>query len=128
MGIGNTKDQNSPQEIEFFKSIKIEEIYSGGFHCLALSCKLFSIQNLDDHIIYSWGRNYDGQLGLGYKKNEIQPKEIESLKNIKIYDICVGDNHSMILSSKISFYNFKMMEESFHLDVILKDDWVMVTK
>ena len=59
--------------------------------------------DLEDGMVYSFGGNKYGELGLGYQKDEIQPKEIESFKNIKIYDICVGRCHSMVLSSKYHF-------------------------
>ena len=58
--------QNLPQEIYFKESIK-------SFHCGCYHTVLITIGNR----IYIWGSNCDGQLGLGDKKDQEEPSELE---------------------------------------------------
>ena len=72
LGIENTTDQSTIQQIPFFKNnnIKIIDIETGGAHSLAIS---------EDGEVYSWGYNKSWQLGNGNSDNQLIP--------IKIYKI-----------------------------------------
>ena len=72
LGIGNTTDQSTIQQIPFFKNnnIKIIDIETGYAHSLAIS---------EDGEVYSWGYNGSGQLGNGNNNDQSTP--------IKIYKI-----------------------------------------
>jgi len=68
--LGNTLNYLTIQKIEFFKNQKIIDIQTGWEHSIAINKK---------GEIYSWGGNYDGQIGNGNYKNQLIP--------IKIYNI-----------------------------------------
>lgn len=56
MGIGNCENSYVPTEIVELRNLKIINITGGQHHTIALTV---------DGNLYGWGRNDDGQLGLG---------------------------------------------------------------
>jgi alpha-tubulin suppressor-like RCC1 family protein len=56
--------------------------------------------------IFGFGRNSDGQLGLGDKIDRSEPVEILSLKNLEIEDIFCGLSHSIAISSTFKLLNY----------------------
>ncbi|CAD8049440.1 unnamed protein product [Paramecium sonneborni] len=61
LGIGNQENQQLPIQVEFFENMDIIDIVGGEHHTIALDC---------EGNVYSFGRNDDGQLGLGEELNE----------------------------------------------------------
>ena len=58
---------------------------------------------------YAWGRNHRGQLGIGSKENQFEPKEIENTKE-RFTKVACGYNFSLGLSAgnRVYFWgNFK---------------------
>ena len=54
-----------------------------------------------DNKLFSWGRNKNGQLGIGYlNKHKIyKPQLIDYFNNKTIVQVCCGDQHSAVLTS-----------------------------
>jgi E3 ubiquitin-protein ligase HERC2 len=50
--------------------------------------------------VYSWGSGDEGRLGHGDTKEQLLPKEISAMREVKIMAICAGGNFSMALSRK----------------------------
>ena len=76
---------------------KIEPIISGGYD--------FSMVRMPDGSLWSWGSNEEGQLGLGDKKNRINPTRIDAeIKGEEIEKILLKDQQAMILTSDGRFY------------------------
>lgn len=50
--------------------------------------------------MYSWGSGDEGRLGHGDTKEQLLPKEISAMREVKIMAICAGGNFSMALSRK----------------------------
>ena len=64
------------------------------------SKKVYSKQTF----IYGWGRNDNGELGLGSNQNIMIPTPIKSLKNKIIIAVCSGGKNSMLLSNEGKVY------------------------
>ncbi len=57
--------------------------------------------------VFSWGQNYEGQLGRGYKSDDeeyLEPKIILLLENI--IEISCGSGHSLALDSNGNVYSW----------------------
>jgi alpha-tubulin suppressor-like RCC1 family protein len=84
LGIGNNNDQDFPQPILFFKNPEEIIFISCGCEFCICVCK---------NGVFSWGRNGNGQLGIGNQINQFSPQQIESFKNPKeISSISCGND------------------------------------
>ena len=100
-------DENSSEIITSFfekKSVKIKEIQAGYIHALVLS---------EDNKCYSFGDNYLGQCGIGYRSNwnSIRPKPNEvmlpTVKNGEyVVQIACGQYHNLVLTNWNNVYSF----------------------
>ena len=87
LGLGNDIDQTRPQELPLCKDIK--SITCGYDFTIALA----SVPNK----LYVWGRNSNGELGLGYCDPQIfSPKELILCTESKIKSISCGESHTII--------------------------------
>lgn len=84
----NDPKKTIPSKIEFQDQKKITSIACGRDHCLALN---------EDGIIYSWGCNNDGQLGLNHLNSRNTPSLIV-LSNVIV--ISAGWCHSLALKKE----------------------------
>jgi len=73
LGIGRRDNVCTPTEIKEFKNIEIKMLCGGAHHSLALTS--------DGHV-YSWGKNEDGQLGVGDTYTEYSKKKQQELMDI----------------------------------------------
>jgi alpha-tubulin suppressor-like RCC1 family protein len=85
-----------PTRLEYFLGMKVEKISCGEGHCVAI----IKDQLSNGRLIWSWGNNRYGQLGLGDKSNISLPKPItflfEYTKN-KFESVSCGGFHSLCL-------------------------------
>lgn len=70
LGHGNIEDVRTPTLIEYFKDIVIAQIAAGHAHTLVLTSK---------GIVYSFGSNFVGQLGIGTTRKYNVPQQIIKL-------------------------------------------------
>ncbi|KAH7638224.1 rcc1 domain containing protein [Dermatophagoides farinae] len=82
---------NIPQQIQSLRNEHIIGIACGAFHSLALTKR---------GIIYGWGFNFWGQLGLGDNHNRFAPTILRQLQHENIVEIACGQHHSVALSRK----------------------------
>ncbi|XP_069869127.1 probable E3 ubiquitin-protein ligase HERC6 isoform X1 [Dipodomys merriami] len=90
LGTGELKEINfTPKRINALAGIKIIQVSCGNFHSLALS---------EDSQVFSWGKNSEGQLGLG-KNAPMQstPERVRSLEGIPVAQVAAGGAHSFAL-------------------------------
>ena len=82
-------------ELMNIKFVQIS-IYSSGYHTLALTAS---------GLLYSWGHNRVGQLGLGHNKLKVyEPSLVKSLSDKSIKYISAGWGHSAVLDVYNNLY------------------------
>lgn len=91
LGLNNTVCQNTPQLITGFKGAKISHVACGLYHSLALT---------ESGVVYSWGFNYNGQLGIPNVRRYPVPCIIPALQEVKITKVMCGYNFSVVVSAK----------------------------
>ncbi|XP_021046409.1 probable E3 ubiquitin-protein ligase HERC6 [Mus pahari] len=91
LGIGEFKEISfMPTKINALNGIRIIQVSCGHYHSLALS---------EDGHVFSWGRNSEGQLGLGKKFcSQAIPQKVKSLEGIPLAQVAAGGTHSFALS------------------------------
>ncbi|XP_028751081.1 probable E3 ubiquitin-protein ligase HERC6 isoform X4 [Peromyscus leucopus] len=91
LGIGEFKKINlTPTKIKALTGIKIIQVSCGHYHSLALS---------EDGQVFSWGKNSQGQLGLGKNfQSQASPQKVKYLEGIPLAQVAAGGNHSFALS------------------------------
>jgi alpha-tubulin suppressor-like RCC1 family protein len=99
LGLGNTTNQSTPQEITYFTNngINITQVTSGGNHIIFIA---------SNGKVYGVGKNSNGNLGLGDTTHRYTPVEITYFTNngINIIKIVCGLNHTMFLASDGKIY------------------------
>lgn len=94
-----SKPENKDSFLNFFHRIdffslenrKVRTISCGGEHIFAVT---------RNEIVFGWGRNDSGQLGLGYIIDQVyEPMLIRSVADITVGNIVCGDNYSAIVTS-----------------------------
>ena len=107
LGLGHTKKNASPQELILDE--KIVSVSCGGYHSVALTC--FPC------MLYVWGLNYSGQLGLGNRTSYDSPRGL--LLDEPTVSVSCGESHTMALIDTGELYywgcngNFQLGTESF---------------
>ena len=90
VGISNAPPLVTPTEMSSLSSAEVCAVYAGGYHSAA--------RTLDGEV-YTWGRNTNGQLGLGVVTSaECSPSKVTNL-GCKIKDVALGTSHSILLAS-----------------------------
>eukprot|EP00270_Netrium_digitus_P001315 TRINITY_DN1141_c0_g1_i3.p1 TRINITY_DN1141_c0_g1~~TRINITY_DN1141_c0_g1_i3.p1 ORF type:complete len:450 (+),score=87.14 TRINITY_DN1141_c0_g1_i3:152-1501(+) len=85
LGHGNSTDLFIPQPIQAFTGRTIRNIACGDCHCLAV---------MDDGEVFSWGRNQNGQLGIGNTEDALLPQVITSFKDVPVKMVAAGAEHT----------------------------------
>ncbi|XP_012274821.1 RCC1 and BTB domain-containing protein 1 [Orussus abietinus] len=70
LGIGNYVNQLNPFKVSALVGVVIDKVVCGYAHTLALS---------DEGVLYTWGGNSFGQLGIGNKANACSPIKVDTL-------------------------------------------------
>jgi E3 ubiquitin-protein ligase HERC4 len=97
IGCGSERRYHStPVKLEIFNQEKIIKISSRFNHCLALT---------NNGLVYSWGNNQYGQLGLGNNEDVNKPNLID-VPGVSFREISCGMRHSLLLSQDGSIYGF----------------------
>jgi alpha-tubulin suppressor-like RCC1 family protein len=102
LGLGHNNSELEPKKINsnaIFTAISL-----GDHHALALSSNfiwIILISFLEDGVVWSWGFNADGQLGLGHNVNQNSPQQIMTITFVAA--ISAGSSHSIALTSIADF-------------------------
>ena len=91
LGLGDTNLRSSPTEIKCLNGNFIKQACGGALHSLLLTT---------DNILYAWGSNHWGQLGVDSSnpKDRLVPTEVEFFRNIRMKEIAAGSNFSLCLT------------------------------
>jgi len=80
-----------------FTSHKIAEIVAGSYHYFAFTEK---------RMVFTWGLNINGQLGLGNNTNYSSPVKIPFFEDKTIRKLACGDFHTVAVTSNSIFIYF----------------------
>ena len=88
---------------------RITKILDEGAKFIKIACGYNHTILIDNkNQVYSFGRNNDGQLGLGYMNNRSYPERITKSpdEGAKFIKIACGDYHTLLLDDKNQVYSF----------------------
>lgn len=87
---------NVPKRVQGIGQLSIKQVSSGNDHVLMLTT---------DGKVYAWGRNYEGQLGLGENiTHATSPQEVTSLSENIVIEVAAGDYHSFVITDEGHLY------------------------
>ena len=111
-----------PLILDYFLNMKVEKISCGEAHCLAIVKDFFS----NERIIWSWGNNGLGQLGLGDKMKVSLPKPITFLfeyKKNKFENVSCGGFHSLCLIKHRDDVNWIENDFKYNICRVINEIW-----
>ncbi|XP_050205495.1 ultraviolet-B receptor UVR8 [Mercurialis annua] len=97
LGHGNSSDLFTPQPIKQLHGLKIKQIACGDSHCLAVTM---------EGLVQSWGRNQNGQLGLGTIEDSLVPQKIQAFQGVRIKMVAAGAEHTAAISEDGDLYGW----------------------
>lgn len=97
LGHGDPSDLFIPHPIRALQGLRIKQIACGDCHCLAVT-----IENK----VLSWGRNQNGELGLGTTKDSHVPQKILAFEGIRIKMVAAGAEHSVAITEDGDLYGW----------------------
>ncbi|KAK1419253.1 hypothetical protein QVD17_28417 [Tagetes erecta] len=97
LGHGNSTDFFIPQPIKALQGIRIRQIACGDSHCLAVTM---------EGEVQSWGRNQNGQLGLGTSEDSLVPQKIEAFQGINVKMVAAGAEHTVAITEDGELYGW----------------------
>ncbi|GKV00633.1 hypothetical protein SLEP1_g13298 [Rubroshorea leprosula] len=97
LGHGNSSDVFTPQPVKALHGLRIKQIACGDSHCLAVTM---------EGGVQSWGRNQNGQLGLGTTEDSLVPQKIQAFQGIAIKMVAAGAEHSAAVAEDGTLYGW----------------------
>jgi len=89
LGVGDYYTRNKPKLVRRLADKKIISIFTGARHSGAVT---------SSDVVYSWGNNLSGQLGLSSTKNRKRARPIENLNGKKIVSIVGGQDWTLAIA------------------------------
>ena len=98
LGLGDTKDRETPVLVEALADVPIARVACGKNHSAAVTAS---------GDVYAWGLNDCGQLGLGQaaSKNQTTPAKVEALSGIGVTQLSCGEYHTLALTAEGEVYS-----------------------
>lgn len=97
LGHGNSSDLFIPQPIKALGGMAIRQIACGDCHCMAIT---------GEGEVHSWGRNQNGQLGLGNNEDAHVPRKVAALQGLKVMMLAAGAEHSAAVTEEGKLYSW----------------------
>ncbi|KAL0212382.1 hypothetical protein RCL1_006008 [Eukaryota sp. TZLM3-RCL] len=94
IGAPSTSRFDTPQIISGLSSV--DSVYTGYTHYAAISSGL----------VWIWGRNSYGKLGLGHTSNSNTPVQLVLPNNVLVQKVALGRDHSLVLTEDGEVYSF----------------------
>ncbi|KAM4795005.1 RCC1 and BTB domain-containing protein 1 [Rhinophrynus dorsalis] len=95
LGLGGTGNQLTPFRVSIPQSVCIVQIVFGYAHTLGLS---------DQGVLYAWGANTHGQLGIGNKSNQLSPVKVGTNERMVEIAACHSSHTSAAKSQSGQVY------------------------
>lgn len=110
--------------IEALSVKPVEDVFTGGYHSFVKQKKKVlnkETKNKEDRsIIFAWGLNNYGQLGIGNTENTYKLQEIEKFRDMDIIDMKGGDDFTIALNRNGEVYSFGRCDDG---QLGLGEDW-----
>eukprot|EP00271_Cylindrocystis_brebissonii_P008505 TRINITY_DN22878_c0_g1_i1.p1 TRINITY_DN22878_c0_g1~~TRINITY_DN22878_c0_g1_i1.p1 ORF type:complete len:446 (+),score=66.57 TRINITY_DN22878_c0_g1_i1:322-1659(+) len=97
LGHGNSTDLFCPHPIKALNGLPIRQIACGDCHCLAITT---------DGEVYSWGRNQNGQLGLGTREDALVPQKVTFFEGRPVKMLAAGAEHAAAVTEDGRLYGW----------------------
>ncbi|KAI4330103.1 hypothetical protein MLD38_028410 [Melastoma candidum] len=97
LGHGNSSDFFTPQPVKALHGVRIKQIACGDSHCLAVTM---------DGEVQSWGRNQNGQLGLGSTEDSLLPQKIHAFQGVPVKMVAAGAEHTAAVTENGELYGW----------------------
>lgn len=94
---GDKNDIFLPRPVQAFEGVPVRSIVCGDTHCLAV---------LEAGGVLAWGRNSNGQCGLGMTDDVYSPRVVTALQGVCVTSAACGAEHSVVSTSTGSVYSF----------------------
>ncbi|CAK8999228.1 unnamed protein product [Durusdinium trenchii] len=91
LGSGDFVSSATPKVVASLSSRPIVRVCCGAQHALARTAT---------GLLWAWGCNEHGQLGLGDLKPRFRPEQVKALRVSRCVDVAAGQRHSLALSEK----------------------------
>jgi len=121
LGLGDTMNRFVPTVMKKISSKRVGAVACGGHHSL---CSLV-IDNGKNFEFYAWGRNMNGQLGLGTFSSlpVTVPTEITAFKGKPITSIACGEDFSLVVVEEREVYMFGKADAGQHPENASRQDF-----
>lgn len=93
LGLGHEEDQLRPHVVNELRGKQVVSVSCGASHTVVVALNVSQ-----QGVVYSWGNNSHGQLGLGKKKRVLKPTSIPSLPNV--LTVVCGAMHTCLLTEQ----------------------------
>ncbi|XP_057972443.1 ultraviolet-B receptor UVR8 isoform X2 [Malania oleifera] len=97
LGHGNSSDLFTPQPVKALYGLRIKQIACGDSHCLAVTI---------EGDVQSWGRNQNGQLGLGTTEDSLVPQKIQAFQGVPVKMVSAGAEHTAAVTETGELYGW----------------------
>ncbi len=103
LGLGDREDRLVPSEVALPIPSKITSLAAGYFHS---ALTLLPADISEGLRVYTWGWGEHGQLGHGGVEDEVLPRAIVALQNVKVAKVSCGGAHTMVITQDFACYAF----------------------
>ena len=87
LGLGTREGCNVPQLVASLKGQHVTQVACGYNHTCALVLQKNGGASADETVLYTFGYNHHGQLGLGSSENMAVPQPVQELRGIRIVKV-----------------------------------------
>jgi alpha-tubulin suppressor-like RCC1 family protein len=129
LGIGTYTDQFIPNLISSasFNYEKIKSVSAGYVFSLCLTGNARNNLTKESGKVYSFGWNYNGQLGSGSSSMTMSPSPFlippTTFNSNQVTKIAAGNYHSLVITSTSKFISYQVKENCTALEVITLGNW-----
>ena len=99
LGLGNSDDEALPKALNSFHDAPVNHVFAGASHSMAVTAS---------GVAYAWGKNNQGQCGVGSTTDQIHPAPLVYFKDSEsiVVQMCGGWEHSLALTQEGKVFSF----------------------
>lgn len=97
LGLGDFVSTATPKPVPALQCRPVVHICCGGAHTMARTAT---------GLLWAWGCNEHGQLGLGDQKPRFRPEQVKALRVSRCIDVACGNRHTLAVSEKGLLFAF----------------------